>query len=80
MTPKKLYPSCARCVRRIDQHCLAFNRPESMWRDGRCWGYTEDPDRVARELHQAMIYAFEHGDGLNEQKLYERYCQKWKLG
>jgi len=68
---------CQSCVRRIADECLAFADPQAMWRPGPCWGYTDDPERVERELADCVDYARRCGASVSaikhELHRYQRY-------
>ena len=69
---------CQRCVRRIADECLGFTDPRVMWAGGgQCWGYTDDPERVERELADCVDYARRCGGavsaGKRELHRYQRY-------
>ena len=72
--------ACHSCARRIADECLAFADPQAMWRPGPCWGYTDDPERVERELADCVEYAGQRGGKIDDAKrLLHRYRRYYGL-
>src|SRR5690606_5395873 len=70
--------ACETCARRIADECLGFTDPRVMWAGGRqCGGYTDDPERVERELADCVDYARRCGASVSAMKRelhhYQRY-------
>jgi hypothetical protein len=56
-----VFEKCKNCLKLEKDRCIAFTDPCFQWRNGKCFGYTDDPETMAKIFEDIYQYNLERG-------------------